>query len=641
MGGGTSMQERGYSHYDQLQRVPTSGSLASANRYSTAGSPSSQHQAVGELPIRQMSPVLSHSSNSSSDEPLLMSLTSTVPLKGMVAESPHRPLPPLPQSAQGSLASPAIEPETQACRLSAGLGSPPRSAPLTSKKMLYGIYPRRRDRSMTVPSNVQAGTTPPPVPGRIPRKSSVPQHTPNPELSRLARDIASVSSSRGTPERLDFSISRSPLFQPQEDPGSPADPVEPGAGVRGEADTKLNDDLLMLPLLPSPADTAGTSNPVFSDSSSSQEALAHTPLSRILSAEAGETTRAPTVVVEGSSNVAIDPQYASVMMNSDKLKHYLKQVSDNEEAAEVTSAMRKLDDKRKLLARGSSSVDCMSMMQVLDEGPRSKRGTIKQLNDSGVQIAEGTTRHLSTSAMQIAEGPPGNFSGGAVQIAEGPTRNFSGGGVGSANQSNMGGFHRSHSGILRRDSSSLNMSSSQLSLPIIHEAHLAGQGGPAYSFGHSRYSLINQDGSLNLLNIQFEQLDGYQKRLSGAVSPPPPRYGRGEGGKVAERLMRKASDGGRFWNGGVSSDPAIEGNGVRQRRLVRKARKKQPGVASAPASKTDFLGVSGSYPSQQSLSVNLWTNGGMDEATQSRSNSLFGSSGADPQCVATAGTAIA
>ncbi|KAJ2444942.1 hypothetical protein GGF42_006152 [Coemansia sp. RSA 2424] len=75
-----------------------------------------------------------------------------------------------------------------------------------------------------------------------------------------------------------------------------------------------------------------------------------------------------------------------------------------------------------------------------------------------------------------------------------------------------------------------------------------------FTFGHSRYSLVNQDGSLNLINYEFEQLDGYQKRLSGSTASLNGSSG-GEA-KMAERIARRQnSETGWFWGSLASSDP--------------------------------------------------------------------------------------
>ncbi|KAJ2747495.1 hypothetical protein GGI20_000484 [Coemansia sp. BCRC 34301] len=96
---------------------------------------------------------------------------------------------------------------------------------------------------------------------------------------------------------------------------------------------------------------------------------------------------------------------------------------------------------------------------------------------------------------------------------------------------------------------------SQTSLAILQQTRGRLESPPSpFSFGHSRYSLVNQDGSLNLINYEFDQLDGYQKRLSNSTASL-----NGSGGgdaKVAERPTRKqTSESGWFWGSLASSDP--------------------------------------------------------------------------------------
>ncbi|KAJ2341672.1 hypothetical protein GGF43_006118, partial [Coemansia sp. RSA 2618] len=126
-----------------------------------------------------------------------------------------------------------------------------------------------------------------------------------------------------------------------------------------------------------------------------------------------------------------------------------------------------------------------------------------------------------------------------------------------------------------------------------------------FSFGHhSRYSLINHDGSLNLTSYQFEQLDGYQKRLSGSPPPIATQPSRSEGGKIADRIMRKAMEppaGGWPWSG--------SSQGVQPRRLMRKPRKQANNNSSG-----EKLARAETQPL---LSVNLWTVAGGDGAPSS------------------------
>ncbi|KAJ2485601.1 hypothetical protein IWW37_005900 [Coemansia sp. RSA 2050] len=104
---------------------------------------------------------------------------------------------------------------------------------------------------------------------------------------------------------------------------------------------------------------------------------------------------------------------------------------------------------------------------------------------------------------------------------------------------------------------------SQTSLPIRHQSRaLLELPSSPFLFEHSRYSLINQDGSLNLINFEFDQLDGYQKRLSNSAGSISSSNG-GEGAKGPERLGRKQnSESGWFWGSLASSSSDAHGHSV-------------------------------------------------------------------------------
>ncbi|KAJ2805590.1 hypothetical protein H4S07_003982, partial [Coemansia furcata] len=111
--------------------------------------------------------------------------------------------------------------------------------------------------------------------------------------------------------------------------------------------------------------------------------------------------------------------------------------------------------------------------------------------------------------------------------------------------------------------SAQSLANSQASLPIRHQSRALLESPPSpFSFGHSRYSLINQDGSLNLISYEFDQLDGYQKRLSNSAGSLNGSNG-GEGTKAADRLSRKqTSESGWFWGSLASSSPDVHGRSV-------------------------------------------------------------------------------
>ncbi|KAJ2101833.1 hypothetical protein GGI09_001551 [Coemansia sp. S100] len=104
-----------------------------------------------------------------------------------------------------------------------------------------------------------------------------------------------------------------------------------------------------------------------------------------------------------------------------------------------------------------------------------------------------------------------------------------------------------------------SLTTSQTSLPIRQQSRHRLESPPSpFSFGHSRYSLINQDGSLNLVSYEFDQLDGYQKRLSNSAAS----LNGSEGAKASERLSRKQnSESGWFW-GSLASSADAHGRSV-------------------------------------------------------------------------------
>ncbi|KAJ2870445.1 hypothetical protein GGH93_005561 [Coemansia aciculifera] len=105
-----------------------------------------------------------------------------------------------------------------------------------------------------------------------------------------------------------------------------------------------------------------------------------------------------------------------------------------------------------------------------------------------------------------------------------------------------------------------SLTTSQASLPIRQQSRPRLESPPSpFSFGHSRYSLINQDGSLNFISYEFDQLDGYQKRLSNSAAS----LNGSEGAKGSERLSRKQNlESGWFWGSLASSSTDAHGRNV-------------------------------------------------------------------------------
>ncbi|KAJ1743576.1 hypothetical protein LPJ68_000841 [Coemansia sp. RSA 1086] len=504
------LQQRVRSHHGGLPRVHTSSSLASMDCVSSVSSLASQSpRHSGDASAYHMSPLSQSPRSVSGTHPHevpaanrpFVSCEFPKSAATIAVGSATEPAPPLVRSADAVL--PAMQNATAA----------------------HSIYPKRRDRSRTLPGNQQ--TQPPlsPLPARVRRKTSVPQY--NPELSRLAKDTAASA----TPSKIDLSIPRSPLMKPstQESVGQSAGARIHKQAVRNLSESKLPDELLMMPLLPSPADTA--SNQAASAESSQELG---TSLSRMTNPETSAVTngqQAPSSQSLDTPQVALDAQYAGVMVNSEKLKQYLGHMEDGEE-----SVLKPQSEPRSRRQSPAHRADGAGIMQTLKRGPRSipeQRTDLKYANDSGVLV--GADRVSSSGDLSIA----GAYSA----------------------------------------------STSQHSLPIFDSNTTPPS---PFSFGHhSRYSLINHDGSLNLINYQFDQLDGYQKRLS----PPPVQ--RSES-KLSDRFMRKAADASRSPSGSWIWATETAEPMQRQRRLMRKPRKQ---TAS---------GIIGFEPLQP-LSVNMWT----------------------------------
>ncbi|KAJ2449877.1 hypothetical protein EV183_004642 [Coemansia sp. RSA 2336] len=499
----TPLQQRVRSHHGGLPRVHTSSSLASMDCVSSVSSLASQSpRHSGDI---HMSPL------SQSPRSIASAHPHDVPAANRPFVSCEFPKP----AAATIAAGPATESAPPLVR-SADAVLPA----MQSTAAAHSIYPKRRDRSRTLPGNQH--TQPPlsPPPARVRRKTSVPQY--NPELSRLAKDTAAPETS----SKIDLPIPRSPLMKPstQESAGQSA-----GARIHKQAVrniSKLPDELLMMPLLPSPADTA--SNQAASAESSQELG---TSLSRMTNSETNAGSKDQSSQSLDTSHVSLDPQYASIVVNSDKFQRYRSHMEESEESVlKLSSESRSSEQSPVRRAEGAS------IMQALKRGPRSipeQHSDIKYAHDSGVLV--GADR------------------------------------VGSSGDLSISGAY--------------SASTSQHSLPIFDPNTTPPS---PFSFGHhSRYSLINHDGSLNLINYQFDQLDGYQKRLS----PPPVQ--RSES-KLSDRFLRKTTDTSRSPSGNwiwatESAEPM-----QRQRRLMRKPRKQTPS------------GMIGFEPLQP-LSVNMWT----------------------------------
>ncbi|KAJ1898100.1 hypothetical protein LPJ66_002962 [Kickxella alabastrina] len=92
--------------------------------------------------------------------------------------------------------------------------------------------------------------------------------------------------------------------------------------------------------------------------------------------------------------VLVDSQYLSMMMNADKLRKYLKQVSDVEEARELNTVIQAMKDREEYAkgnAAGDSGADRERSRGRVDDALGSADKDTVLANDSGIQV--GRSRH--------------------------------------------------------------------------------------------------------------------------------------------------------------------------------------------------------------------------------------------------------
>ncbi|KAJ1721753.1 hypothetical protein LPJ53_003764 [Coemansia erecta] len=382
------------------------------------------------------------------------------------------------------------------------------------------IYPKR-DRSMTLPSepsntyrqtNVGSSLAPPPLPPRsAPRLrsySGMPPSTRNTQVP-LALTLG--------PEKIELSISGSPLFKPQADEGRVH---SAGEFIHEQAVQNMS----LADISRDPSSSSGGSD---------DQLMLQLPPPAAASDQPAD-----------KAEVMVDaPQYVSMMINSDKLKNYLKQVSDGEQAAEYESMIRTMEahEKTKSSGRNRQSVILDSALEK-SEIPAAN-------NDSGVQVDDSQPTGL-----------------GGMVLASQDTYAI-GDSIESEHDGSMERIDDSkHMAAVRETGSTtpLSASTSRFSLPVVSNsssnggmaepASIVGSPPSPFSFSHSRYSLINQDGSLNLASFQFDQLDGYQKRLSGSMgslgataNAPGSSLPQRSESKITDRLTRRANNGDGGW----------------------------------------------------------------------------------------------
>ncbi|KAI8325730.1 hypothetical protein GQ54DRAFT_337205 [Martensiomyces pterosporus] len=286
-----------------------------------------------------------------------------------------------------------------------------------------------------------------------------------------------------------------------------------------------------------------------------------------------------------SSDVMIDPQYHSVVMNSDRLKLYLQQVADKEEAAEITTMIHDLEskesvDKGEKQAEEEGDAENVSLHQALEVGAKDTdtedNVSLQQILDSGPETAYAAAAGGSTAKEKVPQYQAlGNDSGvhvGNQRLGLSGMVSAAGKHTDGRQQQPAGRYYENEGDRLSASvmASSMNNSSSvsQASLPTVDTPGMGSPTGPSFSFNHSRYSLINQDGSLNLANFQFEQLEGYQEQFSysgsSSFNTDSPSH-RSDGRSSASyhhhhRQGRKHRDGGRFWGSSTSTDARNRSN---------------------------------------------------------------------------------
>ncbi|KAJ1959452.1 hypothetical protein GGI12_004331 [Dipsacomyces acuminosporus] len=128
-----------------------------------------------------------------------------------------------------------------------------------------------------------------------------------------------------------------------------------------------------------------------------------------------------TVSSSASSEVIIDPQYHSVVMNSDKLNLYLSQVADKGEAAEVDKMIQGLESRENPKSETEDEEahqgdGYVSMHDVLKEGPKTSTRaeellSLHQMLDSGPDSSARTSVADANTEEEDGTEGPANDSG--------------------------------------------------------------------------------------------------------------------------------------------------------------------------------------------------------------------------------------
>ncbi|KAJ2664962.1 hypothetical protein IWW48_000576 [Coemansia sp. RSA 1200] len=480
-----------------------------------------------------------------------------------------------------------------------------------------GLYPPTRARSMTIPSKDEANADAdaddkaPRAPNRLPRKTSVPQTSGAQRIAFLLSDASDNSADdiinipRFEP-LMDGTIGRSAgelihkqavrnisatdlHATPQADSCSNGNGNGSGSGhihsqpqshQHGVYTHNVRSPLSLASsagsLSRNTHSTASLASRSVASAASSEDLLTTVPLSRILyTAAAGASAPQPSSPASPSAVFgAADPPYQVTID-----PHYLNMLDASEERLE-RELERELANGRK--NRDSERID---IYEVLEQGPNgyvlagrqqnassgnSSRGDVSSVrkapeNDSGIRVDEQQKESATASLPPLDQ----------LQRAAGSSLSI-----------------QTHGSV----------SESHMSMATSNEGFRPGSPTSPFSFSHSRFSLINQDGSLNLASFDFDQLDGYQQRLSSAGSAagsPSSNTQRNEGISIVDRFTRRTTShandglgGSWFWSALNSDSPpdralsppsalssssaeAHADSGSKQSRLVRKMRKQQ------------------------------------------------------------------
>ncbi|KAJ2559754.1 hypothetical protein EV175_000186 [Coemansia sp. RSA 1933] len=403
------------------------------------------------------------------------------------------------------------------------------------------LYPTR-SRSMTIPSkdDPDGDARVPALAPRLPRKASVPQ-------SSMAQRVAFLSANTpGSP--ADDDVIGMPSFEPLMDGsvGRSAGDLIHKQAVHNISSTDLNVNT---------RSNGSLGSRSVASAASSEDLLTTVPLSRILYTShangAGSAPQPSSPVNQTSRFSMSDPPYQLTID-----PNYMNMMEEAER--------RQQEQEQAKIRRKNRESERIDIYDVLVQGPngyvladtQQEAGDYEHRvpeNDSGIRVDD----HQQQQQYQQQHKKPDTVSKAEAVLSVSPS-------------------HDQEPGLTAGSSLSIqthgSVSEGQTSMVTSAEGSFH-PGSPAspFSFNHSRFSLINQDGSLNLASFDFSQLDGYQKRLSsiGSMGSPPPQLQqhqnplslqRSESSRIVDRLTRKtnsnSNDGsgsGWFW-GALSSD---------------------------------------------------------------------------------------